>query len=352
MFGIIRFFLALSVVAFHLTALIPHLGVAAVNAFYLLSGFLMTLVLHEIYGFSFTRFMLNRALRLFPAYIAIATVGLFLSISLSGYNQFHPSWEMGFTFESMIGNAFVFPWAFLSDQIVFVDITGLFFLNSQILHYRIVPSTWSVGVEIICYALLWAFTARNIKIALASFALAAAWHGYVIIAGLDVRLLYYPVIAAMLPFAMGAAAYHLVVFFQIKTLNNAGRYLVVIGTLILQFLIWYMSIKTVVYIGSTYYYLNMLVVFVSVIVINRSRFEGLALKIDKWAGDVAYPMFLFHYICAFAGWHMIGANGPIRGWPVFYAGTALTIYSSIIVVLFIDRPIEALRQRVRIKAVS
>lgn len=44
MLGLIRFFLASCVIAFHLTARIPALGNFAVNCFYVISGFLITYI--------------------------------------------------------------------------------------------------------------------------------------------------------------------------------------------------------------------------------------------------------------------------------------------------------------------
>jgi peptidoglycan/LPS O-acetylase OafA/YrhL len=54
-------------------------GQISVFAFYTLSGYLMTRVLHERYGFSIrgtAAFALNRVLRLWPAYLAIMTLAL------------------------------------------------------------------------------------------------------------------------------------------------------------------------------------------------------------------------------------------------------------------------------------
>src|SRR5262245_39518218 len=76
MFGAYRYVLAIMVVACHLR-LSYHLGPYAVFAFYVLSGYLMTLVLNETYGFSrkgIARYLTNRALRIYPPYLAIALI--------------------------------------------------------------------------------------------------------------------------------------------------------------------------------------------------------------------------------------------------------------------------------------
>ena len=62
MFGIFRTLLALAVVVDHLGG-VHGMGTYAVFGFYVLSGYLMTMVLHRTYGYSisgFSRYALNR----------------------------------------------------------------------------------------------------------------------------------------------------------------------------------------------------------------------------------------------------------------------------------------------------
>src|SRR5260221_14780352 len=78
MIEVSRYILALVVTLTHLQPLgVGRPGQISVFAFYTLSGYLMTRVLNERYGFS-TRgtavFLLNRVLRLWPAYLVIMAV--------------------------------------------------------------------------------------------------------------------------------------------------------------------------------------------------------------------------------------------------------------------------------------
>ena len=78
MFGTYRFLLACLVLVTHLAG-VRCAGAYAVFGFYLLSGYLMTLVLNERYGFSpngFGRYVANRALRIYPPYLAILGFGV------------------------------------------------------------------------------------------------------------------------------------------------------------------------------------------------------------------------------------------------------------------------------------
>lgn len=66
--GIYRYLLACGVVAEHLSGNIPsltHTGMFAVVGFYVLSGYLITRVLNDVYGFRFAPFWSNRILRLY-----------------------------------------------------------------------------------------------------------------------------------------------------------------------------------------------------------------------------------------------------------------------------------------------
>src|SRR5258705_8742306 len=72
MLGRIRFVLASLVVLNHVYLPTNNLlGAHAVAGFYMISGYLMTKVIHDVYGTSLSgckRFLTNRLLRIYPAY--------------------------------------------------------------------------------------------------------------------------------------------------------------------------------------------------------------------------------------------------------------------------------------------
>src|SRR5215471_1808291 len=91
MFGTYRYVLAALVVLSHSTPMIGGVfhgyGLYAVMCFYVLSGYLMTTVLHTQYGFTrvgLLRYATNRALRLFPPYWLV----LLLCLVLAGQARF------------------------------------------------------------------------------------------------------------------------------------------------------------------------------------------------------------------------------------------------------------------------
>jgi len=85
--GIIRLILALTVVAAHSTAIFGSTlvgGKIAVQSFYIISGFYMSLILNEKYVGKFNSYFLflsNRFLRLFPIFWVVLILTALLSIA-------------------------------------------------------------------------------------------------------------------------------------------------------------------------------------------------------------------------------------------------------------------------------
>lgn len=313
----------------------------------MISGFLITLVLHETYRFRFIPFAVNRFLRLYPSYFVIAFISMLFALALEGYADFHGSWSVSTSIQDFIGNILIFPWAFFADDIVPVNFTSFEFLHSVTPHFRLVPSTWSVGVEIVCYFLLWFFSARYLWSTIFSIVAACVWQFYILHSPVNQMLAYFPVPAAMLPFSLGALAYHAMKCFRVWKLS-VGHASFFTGLVILLFMInWFFSLSQSKFIGSIFYYVNDVLAFFAVLIINRSRFEGKIGKVDRWLGDLAYPMFLGQYVFGFLAWKIAGESSAVRSVNVFLVGAVLTILVSVLLVLVVDRRLLAIRKSVR-----
>ena len=80
MLGLVRTIFALMVMAYHLLFGRAPLGFYPVFGFYIISGYLMTLIMHESYGYTWKgrySFAVNRFLRLYPQYWTAAAISLF-----------------------------------------------------------------------------------------------------------------------------------------------------------------------------------------------------------------------------------------------------------------------------------
>lgn len=153
MIEIVRYALALIVASTHLWPLgITWSGWQSVFAFYTLSGYLMTRVLHERYGFNASgtaAFLANRVLRLWPAYlIVVAATGLAL--------QFYPLDTFFFSLTA--------PRSIL-EKVTTLTILGqvTFDFKYVIPLSRLAATSWSLSIEVTCYCLLAFYFAKSAR---------------------------------------------------------------------------------------------------------------------------------------------------------------------------------------------
>jgi peptidoglycan/LPS O-acetylase OafA/YrhL len=150
MIEIIRFSLAIVVVEAHIWPLgAAWLAWAAVFAFYTLSGFLMTRVLNERYGFlptGVSLFAMNRILRLGPAYFVCAIIGLIVIVA--GMPILYVPQRLPETITDFVTNLFVVGQVGFSAN----HLAGI---------HVLVPNAWSLSIELVCYLLLAVFFARS-----------------------------------------------------------------------------------------------------------------------------------------------------------------------------------------------
>ncbi|AMP03399.1 acyltransferase family protein [Collimonas pratensis] len=176
--GLIRFFLALSVVFSHNGIHVPGIdGLLAVYAFFVISGFYMALVLNEKYQDNVAGFYGARFLRLWPSYIVVLLVVLLLIAPMSSA-----------IYTSTL--AAVYTWT-VNLTMFFYNTLGWFGIDSAtgklvflatpeggasaLLNAAHMPHIWSIGEEISFY-LLAPFIARKPKTILAVLAMALLIH--------------------------------------------------------------------------------------------------------------------------------------------------------------------------------
>lgn len=153
MIEIIRYTLALVVTETHLWPIgIAWTGWQAVFGFYALSGYLMTRVLHERYGFApsgTAAFLMNRVLRLWPAYL-IVVAGTGLALHYLPLQNFFFSFTVPRT---------------LLEKVTTITILGQvgFDFPYLIPLSRLAATSWSLSIEIFCYCLLGLYFAKTPK---------------------------------------------------------------------------------------------------------------------------------------------------------------------------------------------
>lgn len=337
MLGSLRLFLALSVVVAHLTdnvRFFSHWGVFAVFGFYLISGYLITTILHETYSFQFSAFAINRFLRLFPIYYILAIATAFIINLSSGASTFHPAWSVQTRWQDIFGNMFIIPFEFYDSS------------------FRLVPPTWSVAVELVNYFLLWLIVARNGSLAVLTFLIATTYHITSFMSGADWGRRYYPAYAALLPFSMGALIY----FFRNMTSNPISRF----GSPVtgISCAAWLINLALCGLTGGAgseffnfFFYTNLGLFAIFLYTTATPPGENLKIKWDKELGDLAYPVFLTHWIVGYM-MSQYFLSGPRRGMTLFIASLIPIILVSYALSKIANRLIEPLRSKVRSSAKS
>lgn len=335
MLGSLRLFLALSVVIAHLAddvRFFLHWGIFAVFGFYLISGYLITTILHETYSFRLSAFAINRFLRLFPIYYIVIAASAWIVNFSSDASAFHPAWSIQTRWRDIIGNIFIFPFEFYDSS------------------FRLSPPTWSVAVELVNYFLLWLIVARNRSLAVLFFLIGATYHIASLTSGADWGPRYYPSYAALLPFSIGALIY----FFRHAADQLVARFGGPISAI--SCALWLMNLTLCGYLGgpgseffNLFFYANL--VFFAIFLYATITFPGKiwTVKWDKKLGDLAYPVFLTHWIVSYVVSQYF-LNGQRRGMVLFAASLIPILVVSYILSRIADRLIEPLRSKVRISA--
>ncbi|MGJ8559977.1 MAG: acyltransferase family protein [Litorimonas sp.] len=328
----LRFLLAWLVVVAHLTEgtqWTAHMGFYAVFGFYLLSGFLITLILNETYKGSSIAFFKNRVLRLYPIYFIIALFTLFVIFTFSDAEAFKNSWSVSNRLVDYLGNIFIFPFEFYDRQ------------------FRLIPPAWSVGVELINYFLLWLIIARHKYVAICCVVLAVLYHVATYIENPAWDLRYSPFQAAILPFSIGALIY----FFKGSAAHFSESAIKIILTTTAS--LWVGNLLLCGFMGAqaftffnTSFYVNMILLGVMVWAFSYPSYSGRAKGLAKLLGDLSYPVFLIHWQVGFVMFTILGFQDT-RGWLLLAASVVPILFLSWVSLITTAPLINPMRDRIR-----
>jgi peptidoglycan/LPS O-acetylase OafA/YrhL len=346
MFGTLRTLWAIMVVVGHIFW-VSDFGRFAVFGFYILSGYLMTYVMQNSYGYAYSakiKFSKNRFLRLFPAYwlACITTILLIILLGLPDDGKY----AIMFIPETVIaiwGNfTLIFP-HWMPNQI----------------EPRLSPATWALTVELFFYTAIALGASKNMKrtcvwvtisliFILATYALGLFWHAR-----------YFSLPAGSLPFSLGA-----LIFFLVK--DNKTKF-------IPDFLVNYplalfaamMAIAIFVSITITrglplwameiLFYCSLMISFLLVLSLAMGKpFTAFIPRaLDKKLGDFSYPFYLLHYQAAAIASYIIFGQVTVFKGSITISSVLLTftllLLLSLIIIKWVDNPIEKLRTKIKNK---
>lgn len=170
--GIIRLLLALSVVSLHCGPILSMQlvgGTAAVQAFYIISGFYMAMILTNKYVGKnhYKNFITNRLLKLLPTYwiilltvIGLGIIGLYIgrNFIFERYNQSFDILPLKIQLLIIFSNLFIIG----QDFLFFIGLdksSGLFFENNYetsnfpLHHFIFVGQAWTLSIELMFYSI-------------------------------------------------------------------------------------------------------------------------------------------------------------------------------------------------------
>lgn len=347
--GVYRFCLALIVAAFHLSAAGEHVAMVAVFSFYAISGYLITRILCETYTApvqGLIGFAVNRFLRLYPTYWAVALVGLGLALFLPVETaRLHPGIAVPQTIGGGLANTVILGLANLAIEP----------RNEPI---RLVPPAWSLSIELVYYALLAAGVARRRLAVLVWWGISLGLAVWLVGRG-DLRHAYFALWGPSLCFATGALAHHLDApgwGRRLRALCHPGGAVAASALGVLPFALL-AAVCVAPYAlgggdgaGLPFLYLAPFVAAVAVATLIEDRGDGATerpfARWDRWIGDLSYPIFLSH-------WHvgiLVSAlllGGAGQGPWLFAASLPFILLAGVLLVVGVEHPVRRLRGAVR-----
>lgn len=277
MFGIYRYGLACCVVASHLYAgMIGGPAAYAVWGFYCLSGYLMTLILNEKYGFSFrgvAAYAANRALRIYPGYYAVCAIMFLIFLTIpSTASRFLPALTMPVGFDS---------WLYVST------------LLARYVGGELVHGSSALHVELLFYILMGLGLARSRSIAALWFIGSVGYTVYQLKTGVPFAERYFWPRACSLAFSTGSLIYHFKKYLPVIR-RPEFAFAAAIGWWVHVWLSWKLPGGPWIY-GLYTSLAASAVALVALINLEPKRVHPVLARIDRLAGDLSYPMYLCHW---------------------------------------------------------
>jgi len=345
MFGIYRYILANIVVVGHLypaligDSLSPHY---AVFGFYALSGFLMSCILNKNYGFTYNgirAYLINRFLRIFPTYWIILILA-FLIITIYPVPA-----------QSLLG-CLAIPDSILAwlQNIFIFGLGGT--LGTSLAMVRMVPPAWTLHIELIFF-LIMPLIVGNKKRTVVWALLSIFYAVYAIYTHQPYPCRYVPVQAASLPYSLGALFY----FASEKIDGNQVKFNVYV--LIILFIAFFLNLIFDSRFGNlnvVAFYINLFLTLGIIAFLSKIPREIIPVKIfavDKFLGDLSYPIFLIHWPVAV----VIGVfafNGKVLNrfseqGELFWFSLPVINLSAIMIYLLIEKRTQRIREKIRPK---
>jgi len=331
MLGVYRYLLAHMVVVAHLAYTVGMWsGVYAVFSFFVISGYLMAMVLDGTYPFDTRgtlRFAANRALRIYPPYFAVMALAIGVVL-------------LEDQFARLLGNVRMprDPAEWLRNVVIFT------------LHLepkstaRLVPPSWSLDIELVFYLLMAVGLGRSRRIVTVWLLASLGWTVWLVWSGVAFPERYSSLAPAALPYALGAALY----FYRepIGGLVAHPAHAIIAGALYFVNAAIPDRIWPDEFMAGFYASLAITVYLVAALAaLDVERLPGWLRTLDTQLGNLSYPVFLCHMpVAPIVAW--MGLT-YVKGWKLFWIALPLVNVIGWLVHWLSERPLVWMRDRVR-----
>jgi peptidoglycan/LPS O-acetylase OafA/YrhL len=339
--GLIRLFMAVSVVAWHaggVAGWYPYNGSGCVTLFFIVSGFYMTLVLNEKYigRGSNSVFWMNRFLRLWPTYVVAAAFGLPDKPNI--YVELYNNADV-LTFLTIVLSNLTLIGYEMQDLLCLDSGWHLHVCRgaapSGLSGYFLVPPGWSVGLEIWFY-LAAPFLVRRRSTTAVFLAVGVFFFVAARMAHLEDRWLYRSFPPVLLFFMLGALSYHVGKYLERQSYWQAyqriGSYavlpLVLLAIAIPDVLLGWLDIQ-----HRNKMFVALFVAFIPAWFSWSKRHRW-----DTTAGDLSYPVYMIH---GAALWWTLTIIEPSPVAAII--GIAVSLMAAVMLMLLVERPIDQWR---------
>ena len=361
--GVLRTLLAISVVISHTSAVLGFEligGTKAVQLFFIISGFYMSLVLNEKYKgkASVKIFYKSRLFRLFPTYFLILFIQIIICvIALSSHPDLESPLslflnnEHDLSFGQLAFLGFENAILFGQESILFMTLDGnsnfVFtsdFLNEDVqLHkYLFIPQAWSVSVELGFYLIAPFLLRKGMLRVIAFLILTIGFSFYLFQLGLYHDPWNYRFLPGVLPyFLLGYLGYR---FYKILLkLIEQDKYarlfkIAGFGMLALDILIIIFYYKLPVVVPNDVKLILFVILFALSVPIIFLLTKSV--KWDRYIGELSYSIYLSHLLIVFVV-SMIDIDYAESGWLI----VLLTIVFCVILHEAFAKPLEKMRQK-------
>jgi peptidoglycan/LPS O-acetylase OafA/YrhL len=369
--GILRFYLALCVIAEHSNSVLPwlvHDGLESVEIFFMISGFYMAMILPKYSNVM--EFYFNRFLRIFIPYFLICgmilTLSLIFGIVWGEWLELEPFINFSVAKNSLYATFLMIFATFSNLTIFFQDLVFILSydlpsaLNFSIdlsegqypfYKYLLDPPAWSISVELIFYffaPVIVKFTNKKLLL--------------ILLSSLTIRIFFYEMIGvkyngwihkffvcAIALFVMGIFSFRLYSNWLINltkklpiNLQISNKYYIFYCGFILLF--FFLTKFATQQLGSiikmNYAYLISYLIWMAIIPILFQLTANN--KLDRYIGNLSYPIYLIHTIVIKISQIIIPYCSISESW-LGKISALITILASVVIIHFFVNPLEKQR---------